>query len=54
MRTRLLAGAFAATAVLSFAPQASASHHLDCAGPLVPVCTVINRTVFCHGVPPCR
>lgn len=52
MRTRILLGLAAAAAVLTAVP-AQASHHVDCAGPIVPACAVINRYAFCHTPPSC-
>lgn len=52
MRTKLLLGVVASAAALTVVPQASASHHVDCAPFLREVCAVINHTVFCHELPP--
>lgn len=53
MRSRLAAAVLVAATALSFAPQASASHHVDCWGPIAPACGVINRYGFCHTPPRC-
>jgi hypothetical protein len=51
MRTRILLGVLASAFAVSL--EAQASHHVDCAGPIVPACAVINRYALCHTPPSC-